>query len=100
MSEWLQGVRGLQAAGARFLALWGEESGDEVQLVYYFLMSNGSVQVLQRHSDCRSVDSIYSLFGAADWAERDASKRFRLRFVGNPNVPRAVESSPAADQRD
>lgn len=98
MSEWLQGVRGLQAAGARFLALWGEESAAEVQLVYYFLMPNGSVQVLPRHSECRSVDSIYSLFGAADWAERDASKRFRLRFVGNPNIPRAVEALPSAGQ--
>jgi NADH:ubiquinone oxidoreductase subunit C len=93
MSEWLQEVRLLQSAGARFLALWAEDCGQEVQLVYYFLIPDGAVQVLHRQSRSRSVDSIYSLFGCADWSERDASKRYRLRFVGNPNIAPGSEAS-------
>ena len=83
-SRWLKKIRAFRDAGADFVALWVED-GEEAELVYY-LHVEGRIETLTVRSECRSVPSLYGIFGAADWAEREACNNYRIKFVGNPNL--------------
>ena len=94
-ARWLKKMRTYRDAGASFIALWVGD-GEEADLIYY-LQFEGTVEALTLRSEGRSVPSIYGIFGGADWAEREACRNYRIKFVGNPNLilgENDMEASP------
>ncbi|WP_418186975.1 NADH-quinone oxidoreductase subunit D [Aliarcobacter lanthieri] len=37
-----------------------------------------------------SVDSIFDIYGSADWAEREAFDQYGIKFIGHPNLKRVL----------
>ena len=83
-ARWIKKIRAYREAGADFVALWVND-GDEAELIYY-LNVGGDVEALRVRTENRSVPSLYGIFGDADWAEREACRNYRIKFVGNPNL--------------
>ena len=87
---WLKKMRAHREAGATFVALWvrpDAAEAEEAELIYYLRQGHdGEILKIEVLSEERSIPSLYGLFGAADWAEREACARYRIKFVGNPNL--------------
>ena len=89
-ARWLKKMRAHREAGATFLALWVRphaNDADEAELIYYLRQAHdGEITAIEVVSEERSIPSLYGIFGAADWAEREACTQYRIKFVGNPNL--------------
>ena len=83
-ARWLKKIRAYRDGGADFVALWVKD-GEEAELIYYLNMA-GRIETLRVLTECRSVPSIYTIFGDADWAEREACRNYHIKFIGNPNL--------------
>ncbi len=88
--RWLKKMRAQREAGAIFVALWVRPEAaqeGEAELIYYLRQAHdGEILKIEVTSENRSIPSLYGLFGAADWAEREACAEYRIKFVGNPNL--------------
>jgi NADH:ubiquinone oxidoreductase subunit C len=90
--EYTTSVRGLREVGARFLTLEAfSGEGGEVEIVCHFSLRD-EVQTLSTRTVDRTVPSLFSFFGNADFPEREAARSFGVKFLGHPNLPRSGES--------
>ena len=71
----------------------GPPDGARVAVVYHFfslpLKHRLRVEVLLKGND-PEVDSLTSLWGGADWLEREVWDMFGIRFRGHPNLKRIL----------
>lgn len=86
--QFLRSAEELSKAGSRFLSLsvLSLEDG-EVELGYYFEVKD-EIHTLVTRTREHGTPSLFSLFGASDFPEREASRRYGIKFVGHPNLPR------------
>ena len=88
-SKFLRRARQLKESGARFVALVVAQAQEELDVTYLF-EQEGVLEEVHVASEGRSLPSLYSVFGLADFPERDASRQHGLKFVGNPNLGEGV----------
>ncbi|HXE71515.1 MAG TPA: NADH-quinone oxidoreductase subunit C [Candidatus Nitrosotenuis sp.] len=90
--QFLKCAEELSKAGSRFVSLSALSLEDgEVELGYYFEVKD-EIQALVTRTQEHSSPSLFSLFGASDFPEREASRRYGVKFVGHPNLPRGSAS--------
>jgi len=90
--KFITSVRGLREAGARFLTLEAfSGEGGEVEIVCHFSLGD-EVHGLATRTVDRTVPSLFSFYGSADFPEREAARSFGVKFLGHPNLPRSGES--------
>ncbi len=90
--EYTASVRGLREAGARFLTLEAfSGEGGEVEISSHFTLGE-EVHSLTTRTVARTVPSLFSFYGSADFPEREAARSFGVKFLGHPNLPRTGES--------
>lgn len=81
----------LRDAGARLLTLSALcASDDELLLTYTFEVEGRGSVTLRTTTERRSAESLFSVFPAADFLEREVSSLFGVKFVGHPNLAPTV----------
>ena len=80
-----QRVRDLYDRGANLAGIEALVEGDQMQLTYHFVLDGKSERLVfpREEGNCPSLIQIY---GSADYMERSLFRRYRLKFVGNPNL--------------
>lgn len=56
----------------------------EVELCYHFEVGE-EVETLMLQTRDRVVPSLFALFATSEFPEREAARRFRIRFAGHPD---------------
>ncbi|MCD6310691.1 MAG: NADH-quinone oxidoreductase subunit C [Candidatus Eremiobacteraeota bacterium] len=88
----------LKEQGAELLFIeCRRETEDEIIIDYTFDL-NGVQTIITTHTEEGSISSLYSLYPAADFPEREAAILFHIKFVGNPNL--ATMRIPGSDEGD
>lgn len=89
--EFTASLGGLREAGARFLTLEVVSGdGSEAEIICHFAVAD-EVQTLSTRTVDRTVPSLFSYYGSADFPEREAARSFGVKFLGHPNLARSGE---------
>lgn len=85
--KFLRQVKQLREAGARFLSLSVNQGEDgEFELDYGF-DHHGQVEILKLQTEAQTAPSLIASFTFSDYPEREAYRQYRIKFLGNPNLP-------------
>jgi len=85
-ADFLAAAASLKREGAVLSSICAcPDEGGEVALRYFFEAA-GVLRALRTRTSGRSIDSLFSLFANSDFLEREASKLFRIKFLGHPNL--------------
>jgi len=76
--------------GFRFVIASGTDTPAGIEILYHFSYDKGgilfSVRVLIEDKKNPQIDSIATLFPAAEWIEREMWELLGINFVGHPNL--------------
>lgn len=86
MSFSLVRAKELQGRGAALAGIEGLQCGDEITLVYHFLVGGKSERLECKPGGEGVCLSLIQLWGHADYLERELHARYGVKFVGNPNL--------------
>lgn len=79
--------RVLHDAGARLLTLSALRAvGEELLLTYTFEVGPRGIVTVRTLTHERGVESLFTLFPAADFLEREVNNLFGVKFLGHPNL--------------
>ncbi|MCE1246260.1 MAG: NADH-quinone oxidoreductase subunit C [Firmicutes bacterium] len=81
-------IESLKDMGTEFVTISAEKREDEsIFLIYFFRENKRLISVRLLVTD-RTVPSLYSTFGMADFIEREINSLFGIKFIGHPNLER------------
>jgi NADH:ubiquinone oxidoreductase subunit C len=84
-ASFYQRVRELHDRGASLAGIEALAEGEQMHLTYHFLL-DGKCEHLVFPQEEGSCPSLIQIYGSADYMERSLHRRYRLKFVGNPNL--------------
>lgn len=88
-ASFFQRVRELHDRGATLAAIEALTEGEKVQLTYHFML-DGKSERLPFPEEEEHCPSLIQLYGSADYIERALFRRYRIKFVGNPNLEQGL----------
>jgi len=84
-----------RALGARFCIASGVDVRSHMEILYHFLMEDTNYLISFRVKLDKSnleIDSLTSVFEAANWIEREIREMLGINFKGHPNLKRLLLS--------
>jgi len=82
-------IREVKDLGGSLVGVEATPVGEKFQLVYY-LSVDGKVERQEYLPDDDTCPSLIQLFAAADYLERSLYRRYKIKFIGNPNLEVAL----------
>ncbi|MCM8801349.1 MAG: NADH-quinone oxidoreductase subunit C [Candidatus Omnitrophica bacterium] len=76
--------------GLRFSTATGQDTPKGLEILYHFSFDKTghiiSIRVLIKDKDNPQIDSLATLFPAAEWIEREMWEMLGINFIGHPNL--------------
>ncbi|RJO65215.1 MAG: NADH-quinone oxidoreductase subunit C [Candidatus Omnitrophota bacterium] len=80
--------------GLRFATASGQDTPSGLEILYHFSFDKEgvvvSLRVLLKDKNNPQIDSLATLFPAAEWIEREMWELLGINFVGHPNLTRLL----------
>ena len=80
----------------RFAIATGQDTSKGLEIIYHFSFDKSgeiiSVRVLLEDKKDPRIDSLATLFPAAEWIEREMWELLGINFIGHPNLKRLLLS--------
>jgi NADH:ubiquinone oxidoreductase subunit C len=81
-------IENLKDMETEFITISASRAADEsITLVYFFRDKKRLISVRVRVTE-GDIPSLYSVFGMADFIEREINTLFGIKFIGHPNLDR------------
>lgn len=80
--------------GLRFAIATGQDTPEGLEILYHFSFDKTgeiiSVRVLIEDKKKPEIDSLATIFPAAEWIEREIWEMLGINFIGHPNLKRLL----------
>lgn len=79
---------GLKEAGASLVSISANITKSKEIRINYFFEQDSKLKIIKTITKDKTAYSLLSYFSNADFVEREINKRFGVKFLGHPNLPR------------